>query len=255
MKGSHILLHNSDIRRQARENLRGNYLVAIGNFFIISVISSILQSFISPELSYTMSGYSGQLSEGELVVSIASSFVASFVMAFLTLGMHWGYLDMQDGERLTVGHLFLPFKQDAKKVIGFVFRKQLMIILWSFLLIVPGIIKTYAWSMADFIYYDEPELSNKEILAKSDGLMQGNKWRLFRLEFYYAMLYFIPLLIWLAGMVALNFTAFQNPNVEPGLGFVWVFAGMIAVVLMTIVIAFLVEPRRNSARAAFYTQL
>ena len=48
--------------------------------------------------------------------------------------------------------------------------------------------------MADYIYYDEPALQNQEILAKSDAMMQGNKWRLFRLEFYYA--YYIGFLIY-----------------------------------------------------------
>ncbi|MGP6147704.1 DUF975 family protein [Jeotgalibaca sp. A122] len=249
------MLSNADIRRQGSDNLRGNYLAAIGNFFIITVISSILQSLFTPELGFTTNGYSEQLSGGELVISVTFSIIASFIMALLTIGLHWGFLDIQDGDKMSVGHLFMPFKYQPMKVVGFAFRKQLFIMLWSLLFIIPGIIKTYAWAMADFIYYDEPDLPNQEILAKSDALMQGNKWRLFRLEFYYSFLYFVPILIWIAGLAFFSASITGNSDQWSGLTFVWIFVGAIIVGIIIIILTFILEPRRSSARAAFYTQL
>lgn len=249
------MLSNSDIRRQGADNLRGNYLTAIGNFFIITVISSILQSLFSPEFGITTTGYSEQLTGGELIVSVTFSIITSFIMALLTIGLHWGFLDIQDGDRMSVGHLFMPFKSQPLKVVAFTFRKQLFIMLWSLLFIIPGIIKTYAWAMADFIYYDEPDLPNQEILAKSDALMQGNKWRLFRLEFYYSVLYFVPILIWVVGLLFFSASMTQNSDQWSGFAFVWIFVGIIVVSIFTLIFAFFLEPRRNSARAAFYTQL
>lgn len=249
------MIKNSEIRRQGSENLRGNYLAAIGNFFIISVISSIFQMIFSPEVDYTMNGYSQQLSNGETTVTFVFSILTSFIVALLTVGLHWGFLDIQDGDKMTVGHLFMPFKYQPLKVVSFIFRKQLFIMLWSLLLIVPGIIKAYAWAMADFIYYDEPNSLNRDILAKSEALMQGNKWRLFRLEFYYSFLYLVPLLIWIGGLIGFGLSAYETGSQWDGFIFVWIFVGMIMVGIATLVLALFLEPRRNSARAAFYTQL
>lgn len=244
-------MRNSDIRKKGRESLRGNYLVSLGNLFIITVIGFILQSFYTPEFGNSFAGYTSNLP----LLTFILSLIVSFIMALLMLGLQWGFLDIQDGEPMTVGHLFLPYQHNPMKVVGFVFRKQLLIGLWSLLFVVPGIIKAYAWAMADYIYYDEPELSNQEILAKSDGMMQGNKWRLFRLEFYYALIYFIPTLIWLAGLIIFAFQIQENSDQWSGIGFIWVVMGMIVLLGLTVLLALFVEPRRNSARAAFYNQL
>ena len=225
--------------------------MSLGNLFIITVIGFILQSFYTPEFGNSFADYTST----SPLLTFIFSLITSFITALLMLGLHWGFLDIQDGERMTVGHLFLPYQHNPMKVVGFIFRKQLLIGLWSLLFIIPGIIKAYAWAMADYIYYDEPELMNQEILAKSDAMMQGNKWRLFRLEFYYALVYFIPTLTWLAGLIVFTFLIPENAEQWGGIGFIWIFMGMILLLGLTVLLALFVEPRRNAARAAFYTQL
>lgn len=244
-------MKNSDIRRQGRESLRGNYLVSLANFFILSVIGFVLQSFYSPEFGNSVA----EFTSNSPVLTFILSLVTSFIMALLMLGLHWGFLDIQDGERMTVGHLFLPYKYNPLKVVSYTFRKQLLITLWSLLFIIPGVIKTYAWAMSDYIYYEEPELLNREILAKSEALMQGHKWRLFRLEFYYILITLLPLLFWLGGLLYFTLTVPEGSEQWIGIGFIWILAGIFVVLLLTAILALLIEPRRNAARAAFYTHL
>ncbi len=244
-------MKNSDIRRQGRESLRGNYLVSLGNFFIITIIGFILQSFYSPEFGNSVADYTSN----SPLLTFIFSLIASFIVALLTMGLHWGFLDIQDGERMTVGHLFLPYKHNPLKVVAYTFRKQLLITLWSLLFIIPGIIKTYAWAMSDYIYYEEPELLNREILAKSEALMQGHKWRVFRLEFYYILISLLPLLFWLCGLLYFTLTVPEGSEQWIGIGFIWILAGIFVVLLLTAILVLLIEPRRNSARAAFYTHL
>lgn len=54
--------------------------------------------------------------------------------------------------------------------------------LWGLLLIVPGIIKSYAYAMAAYIAEDEPETAPMETLRKSEQLMKGHKLDLFILD-------------------------------------------------------------------------
>ena len=55
-------------------------------------------------------------------------------------------------------------------------------ILWSFLLIIPGIIKAYSYALTPYILVDNPELSPREALRRSQQMMQGQKFNLFYLQ-------------------------------------------------------------------------
>ena len=55
------------------------------------------------------------------------------------------------------------------------------IFLWSLLLIVPGIIKAFSYSMTWFILEDEPELSPNKAIELSMAMMKGHKFDLFYL--------------------------------------------------------------------------
>ena len=55
-------------------------------------------------------------------------------------------------------------------------------ILWSLLLVIPGIIKSYSYAMTSFILKDEPEMKNNAAIEKSMVMMDGNKMKLFMLD-------------------------------------------------------------------------
>lgn len=59
----------------------------------------------------------------------------------------------------------------------------IFIFLWSLLLIVPGIIKSFAYSMTYYVLADNPSMTATEARKRSIELMRGNKWRLFCLQF------------------------------------------------------------------------
>ena len=56
------------------------------------------------------------------------------------------------------------------------------IILWSLLLIVPGIIAAYRYRLAIYLLFDHPEYSPLECIRISKKLMQGRKMELFMLD-------------------------------------------------------------------------
>lgn len=189
-------MDNREIRLNRKRSLKGNYLVAIAKLVVITIISYAFQMlFTGPTLDVQNFNTVPTISGGTLLLNFLMSIVSMLVMSLLNLGYNWGFLDIQAGKQMTVGYLFAPFKYQAQKAIAFVFRRDLLILLWSLLLIIPGIIKSFAWALTDFIYHDEPDLSNREILEKSEQMMQGNKWKLFRLEFYYVLFYLIPIII------------------------------------------------------------
>ena len=66
--------------------------------------------------------------------------------------------------------------------------------LWALLFFVPGIVKTYSYSMAPYILQDNPNFSYKDCLDKSRKMMDGNKWQLFCLDFSFIGWYIVGML-------------------------------------------------------------
>jgi uncharacterized membrane protein len=50
------------------------------------------------------------------------------------------------------------------------------------LFVIPGIVKSYAYSMSYYVSLDHPEFSSTECIDESQRLMDGHKWELFCLD-------------------------------------------------------------------------
>ncbi len=59
---------------------------------------------------------------------------------------------------------------------------DIFLILWTLLLIIPGIVKSYSYRMVPFIIRDNPELEPKEVITRSREMMNGHKWAAFKLD-------------------------------------------------------------------------
>jgi uncharacterized membrane protein len=59
---------------------------------------------------------------------------------------------------------------------------NVFIALWSLLLVIPGIVKAYSYSMSFYILADNLGLAANDARKQSMVLMHGNKWRLFCLH-------------------------------------------------------------------------
>ncbi|MDE5549458.1 MAG: DUF975 family protein [Clostridia bacterium] len=102
----------------------------------------------------------------------------------LELGMNKVSLNVVRGEKVEVATVFDGFK-DFSRAIVLQITNEIFIALWSLLFVIPGIIKTYSYSMSYFILLDNPEMSANDARKKSMEMMKGNKWRLFCLQFSY----------------------------------------------------------------------
>lgn len=74
------------------------------------------------------------------------------------------------------------FGKDYRDIVFAMLGTQLINLLWTLLLIVPGIYKAYCWRLVPFIIADEPGISGKEARARSAGMMNGSKWASFVLD-------------------------------------------------------------------------
>ena len=90
------------------------------------------------------------------------------------------FLNFLRGEEraLEVGNLFNKFSS----YIGVSLLRYLYTVLWSFLLIIPGIIKSYSYAMTPYIVKDNPGISADAAIEASRAMMKGHKFDLFYLH-------------------------------------------------------------------------
>ena len=200
-----------DFRWRAREALKGNWMMVVLATFVASIFGASVgvgNSTVSPvqlisritsymnqdtNIDYQFdNGYMDPVSD-QMISAFAGVFAIVFSLglifvlisillgAVVSLGLCQYNLKMIDGEMPELGILFSNFSNWSKAV-WLVIRRGLFVFLWALLLVIPGIIKSYAYAMSVFVLSENPEISPKEAMEVSQKIMQGNKWRLFCLQ-------------------------------------------------------------------------
>ena len=189
----------AEIKAQAKEQLRGK----VWMFFLVNVI---LYAILIP-ISF--------LSELEGAASLIGLIAMYVVTPPLEIGLVMVYLDVTYGDPVEISTLFKGFKMMGKSIALFLWM-LLFILLWSCLFIIPGIIKSYSYSMAWYILAENPDMTAREALTESKIIMNGHKFDFFVLQlsfFFWAMLIVVTLgiaAIYVSPYQQLTFTNFYH---------------------------------------------
>lgn len=190
-------------RDEACAALKGNWGLAVGATLIYIIL------------------YGAFNAGAELSVGFGSV-ICYLLVLLIGIPLEWGYSIMflplvrQEG-KLDLGMLFDGFK-DYGRIFLTLLLMSVYVFLWALLLLVPGFIKAYSYSMTPYILKDRPDLKYNAAIEESMRMMRGNKMKLFLLDLSFigwALLCILTL----------------------GIGLLWL------------------EPYTVSARAAFYEEL
>ena len=122
-----------------------------------------------------------------VVLSFFNLFWAVFIILPLTLGVYAFSLRLVCSQPTGVGNLFSGFHHFGK-AIGLQLWMILLIMLWSLLFIIPGIIAALRYSQALYLITYKPSLRINESVKLSCQIMQGNKARLFGIWLVFILL-------------------------------------------------------------------
>ena len=142
------------VKNKAKAALEGNWLGVILAFILFLVLSALLDATAIGVLFLGVLAYAHSVFHLELVKSKKAKPGAMFRSMFKGFLKKWG------ASLLTALYLFL----------------------WSLLLIVPGIVKSYAYAMTPYILHEKPKMSVSQAITKSREMMRGYKWKLFLLD-------------------------------------------------------------------------
>ena len=118
---------------------------------------------------------------GKLNLSIASWLFLLIVPGPLELGISAIWLRVLRGKEAYADMVFSGFGNFLRAMLLNLFR-LIFICLWSLLLLIPGIIAFYRYSLAFFLLADNPEMPPLAALTYSKYYMQGNKGNRFVLD-------------------------------------------------------------------------
>ena len=108
---------------------------------------------------------------------------ALIVIGPLEYGQAYIFLKQaRDRQPVQLGDMFRGFQDDFGGTFLIGFLSQLFVALWSLLFLIPGIVKSYAYSMAYYVKLDHPDYGWKACIDESRRLMNGHKWEKFVLD-------------------------------------------------------------------------
>ena len=151
------------LRNQAYEALRGKWTPAVVTSLVFCILLGVAVSLSRVNALLYLIAYLG----GASIVAI---------------GMLYACWDLfTKGTLPEAGALFAPFKQYARTV-GAVLLVFVYTLLWTLLLVIPGIIMAYSYSMTFYILRENPEMTAGDAITASQKMMDGHKMDLFLLS-------------------------------------------------------------------------
>jgi len=101
----------------------------------------------------------------------------------LTFGLAKVFIGLvRSDEQIKIEDTFSGFTADIGGNIVLGLLVSVFTFLWSLLFIIPGVVKSYSYSMAFYIKNDNPTYTWKQCIDESRRIMDGNKMRLFLLD-------------------------------------------------------------------------
>ena len=151
----------------------------------ITVLVTLILGFLTGELSGNSISNSARdvitENDGD-IIALIGILVKIFIGNLIEIGSMRFY-EENSSRKTSLGVILSGFRQGSygKNVLT-LFLRDLYRVLWTFLLIIPGIVKSYEYSMISYILAENPEISRRRAFEISREMMRGEKWSAFVLD-------------------------------------------------------------------------
>ena len=155
-------MNRKELKAQAKAQLKGKVGILILVTVIIGAISALASTLAA-------------------LIPFGGAIIAVVITPAFALSTARIYLAVMRGGNPEVKDTFSGF-DDFFSAFKVTLLVGLYTFLWSLLFIVPGIIKSYSYSMSLYVLADNKGKSARECIAESKAMMEGHKMELFVLD-------------------------------------------------------------------------
>lgn len=167
------MISNRELRQNARGQLGGGIFQ---NYWLMILLACLIVSAL-------------------LSASVFTFFGVFILTGPLQYGLFRVLTDRVRGrEKVEFGDLFKGFEENFSGTLVLGILQSIFIFLWSLLLIVPGIVKSYSYSMSYYLQQEDKSKDWKACLDESRSRMNGHKGQLFLLDLSFIGWYMVGLL-------------------------------------------------------------
>lgn len=204
----------AELKGRAKQVLKGSYWKA----FLVTLVMGIASGGSAGSMgsgedlnaSYNSVRFQG-VDHMALIFLIAGIIMFMVLVVGVGIKLLVGYHLQVGGSRyfiqaaqgdVNMGYLSYGFKKGRYSgIIKSMFWKDLMIFLWTLLLVIPGVIKSYAYYMVPYIVADNPEIGPKRALEVSSEMTKGHKMDIFMLQLSFLGWYLLGALACFLGVI------------------------------------------------------
>lgn len=189
--------NRQQVKEQAKQIMKRNYW----KMFVVTLITGILcaeyvdliqavEDFIPDNVLPSMLSSILTILSGGFFVGLLSSI---FIGNVIRVGEQYYFIKNHNGNP-GLSEIFQGFKGNYLNVVKIMLIMELKIMLWLLLLVVPGIIKAYEYSMIPCLLAENPNITTDEAFSLSKQMTTGQKMNLFVLDLSFLGWYFLGFL-------------------------------------------------------------
>ena len=165
-----------EIKAIGKERFKANYWPCVLAILFVGIVLGVISGIGG--IGAVTDFESGEVQPGPLYSVM--SIVQLLIMGPLTVGLAGFFVQNVYGNRdLTAAYPIVSCKENFGRKMGGYLWMVLFTFLWSLLLVIPGIIKSFSYAMTPFILSDCPNVKAKDALKLSMRIMNGHKGELF----------------------------------------------------------------------------
>lgn len=181
-------------RCQLKENAKAVLRVSYWKAFLVSFILVLITNNGIASFNYNQNDFDGFSPAIERFLSlpvvamligmlfsltIASFLISIFVLGPLEVGAQHYFLESTQ-MRFRLENITRGFTGGKyRNVVMTMLLRNIYIFLWSLLLLIPGIIKSYSYAMVPFLLAENPGIPPSRAIEMSMAMTEGHKWRMF----------------------------------------------------------------------------
>lgn len=163
----------AELKNRSKLVMKRNYW----NMFAVTLIAGAITFFMTSTF---------EVSEHEVGRRVALyGFISLLVKIFLLNPLECGKANFflkNIEENQGISELFYFFQHDYTNVVTILFIRDVKIALWTLLLVIPGIVKTYEYRMIPYLLAENSSLTSQEVFAMTKEVTAGNKFNIFVLD-------------------------------------------------------------------------
>lgn len=188
-------MNRQELKFDAKEKLRQatvNPYVVTTIMGVVLMVLTVIQVMLNVWGEIIIQGSS--VSGKEISTYFVSTIVFFVIYLFISTILQFGYSSYclkvaNRDSSMSYGDLFSALRY-LLKALGLTIMMMIFILLWSLLLVIPGIIAAYRYSQAVFIMVENPDKGIMQCIRESKEMMVGHKMEYFILEisFFFWML-------------------------------------------------------------------